>query len=405
MAQWKGWRKVLTVLAFIGPTLLGILIFNIYPIIFNTYISVTNRNKYHPNPDCTVGLTGILEPTCWKVFEAHRATGLAEPYRLQTPILGNYASLFGQFFTAPAVLAALTIFACFIPLIIAGQVNKRLDKQLERPVPAWVPTLAAVVLGILVGWALKADQAINLISKSGDFFVVNVNSIFYVLLCIPLFFIVGLALALLLNIPDLPGRTFFRVILIVPWAASTVAIMMSLVWKFFFQDQGMINQLLTLVGATGKTWLQDPVAAWVAIVLTNIWYSYPFFMVTILGALQSIPGELYEAAEVDGASWWQRLFKITLPLLRPAVIPVIVLSSITTYQMFGTVWAITGGGPSRGADAPGATDMVMTFAYKQVFQTQAYARMGAFAVVIFIMLFAATLYSLRISRVTKGAYE
>ena len=405
MAQWKGWRKALTVLAFIGPTLLGILIFNIYPIIFNTYISVTNRNKYHPNPDCTVGLTGILEPTCWKVFEAHRATGMAEPYRLQTPIFGNYASLFGQFFTAPAVLAALTIFACFIPLIIAGQVNKRLDKQLERPVPAWVPTLAAVVLGILVGWALKADQAINLISKSGDFFVVNVNSILYVILCIPLFFIVGLALALLLNVPDLPGRTFFRVILIVPWAASTVAIMMSLVWKFFFQDQGMINQLLALVGATGKTWLQDPVAAWVAIVLTNIWYSYPFFMVTILGALQSIPGELYEAAEVDGASWWQRLFKITLPLLRPAVIPVIVLSSITTYQMFGTVWAITGGGPTRGADAPGATDMVMTFAYKQVFQTQAYARMGAFAVVIFIMLFAATLYSLRISRVTKGAYE
>jgi len=108
---------------------------------------------------------------------------------------------------------------------------------------------------------------------------------------------------------------------------------------------------------------------------------------------------------VDGASWWQRLFGITLPLLRPAVIPIIVLSSITTYQMFGTVWAITGGGPSRGADAPGATDMVMTFAYKQVFQTQAYARMGAFAVILFIMLFAATLYSLRISRITKGAYE
>jgi arabinogalactan oligomer/maltooligosaccharide transport system permease protein len=405
MAQWKGWRKALTVLAFIGPTLLGILIFNIYPIIFNTYISFTNRNKYHPNPDCSAGLNSILVPTCWPVFREKAPTGMAEPFRLQEPIFGNYVSLFGKFFTGPAVLAVLKIILCFVPLIIAGQVNKRLDKQLERPVPAWVPTLAAVVLGILVGWALKADQAINLISKSGDFFVVNVNSIFYVLLCIPLFFIVGLALALLLNIPDLPGRTFFRVILSVPWAASTVAIMMSLVWKFFFQDQGVINQLLALIGQTGKTWLQDPTWAWVAIVITNVWYSYPFFMVTILGALQSIPGELYEAAEVDGASWWQRLFAITLPLLRPAVIPVIVLSSITTYQMFGTVWAITGGGPSRGADAPGVTDMVMTFVYKQVFQTQAYARMGAFAVILFIMLFAATLYSLRLSRITKGAYE
>ena len=405
MSQWKGWRKTLTVLAFIGPTLLGILIFNIYPIIFNTYISLTNRNKFHPNPDCTIGLTGILEPTCWPAFRANAPKGLAEPYRLQDPLFGNYADLFGKFFTAPIVIAALKILLCFVPLIIAGQVNKRLDKLLERPFPAWVLTVSALVLGVLIGYLVKFKEAVSAIGGSGDFFVVNVDSILYVLLCIPLFFVVGLGLALLLNVHDLPGRTFFRVILIVPWAASTVAIMMSLVWKFFFQDQGVINQLLRLVGQTGQTWLQEPVWAWVAIVITNIWYSYPFFMVTILGALQSIPGELYEAADVDGASWFQQLFKITLPLLRPAVIPVIVLSSITTYQMFGTVWAITGGGPSRGAGAPGATDMVMTYAYKQVFQTQAYARMGAFAVIMFVLLFGATLYSLRISRITKGAYE
>jgi arabinogalactan oligomer/maltooligosaccharide transport system permease protein len=145
--------------------------------------------------------------------------------------------------------------------------------------------------------------------------------------------------------------------------------------------------------------------AFAVIVIANVWYSYPFFMVTTLGALQSIPVELYEAAEVDGASWWQRLMAITLPLLRPAIIPAIVLSSITTFQMFGTVWAITSGGPSRGADAPGATDLVMTYAYKQVFQSQAYGRTGAFAVIMFILLFAATLYSLRISRITRGAYE
>lgn len=408
MAQWKGWRKTLTVLAFIGPTLLGILIFNIYPIIFNTFISFTNRNKYHPNPDCTIGLTSILEPTCWEVFRENAPKGIAEPYRFQEPWFGNYSNLFGEFFTSPVLIGVLKIIVCFIPLIIAGQLNKRWEKHLERPVPAWVMTLGAIGLGILTGWLLKADEAINLIAKSGDFFVVNVNSLLYVLLCIPLFFVLGLALALLLNIHDLPGRAFFRVILIVPWAASTVAIMMSLVWKFFFQEQGLMNQIIQVVTnnpGAGKTWLQDPTAAWIAIVLTNIWYSYPFFMVTILGALQSIPGELYEAAEVDGASWWQRLFKITLPLLRPAVIPVIVLSSITTYQMFGTVWAITGGGPTRGADSPGATDMVMTFAYKQVFQTQAYARMGAFAVIMFVVLFAATLYSMRVSKITKGAYE
>lgn len=405
MAQWKGWRKSLTVLAFIGPTLLGIIVFNIYPIIFNTYISFTNRGRYHPNPDCSLVLTSILEPTCWKVFEENRPIGLAEPFRIQDPLFGNYADLIGSFFTLPAVLSALKIFACFLPLIIAGQLNKSFSKRLERPLPAWTVTFIAIVVGIALGWLLRFDLAVNLIAGSGDFFVVTFRSILYVLLCIPLFFIVGLTLALLLNVSDLPGRTFFRVILIVPWAASTVAIMIALVWQFFFREQGTINQLLAIVGIEGRAWLQDQTTAFLVVVIANVWMSYPFFMVTILGALQSIPAELYEAAEVDGASWWQRLFGITIPLIRPAVIPVIVLSSITTFQMFGTVWAITGGGPSRGAGTPGATELVMVYAYKQVFQSSAYGRMGAFAVIMFIFLFILTLYSLRISRITKGAYE
>ncbi len=405
MAQWKGWRKALTVLAFIGPTLIGVLIFNIYPILFNTYISFTNRNRYHPNPDCSITLTSILEPTCWKVFEENRPTGLAEPFRIQEPLFANYSDLLGEFFSAPMLLNFLKIIVCFVPLIIAGQVNKSFGKRIERPLPTWVVTLGGILLALGLGYLLRFDLAVNQIAGSGDFFIVTFRSLLYVALCIPLFFIVGLALALLLNIPDLPGRTFFRVILIVPWAASTVAVMIALVWKFFFQEVGTINQLLAIIGITGKAWLQEPALAFGVCVFVNVWMSYPFFMVTILGALQSIPSELYEAAEVDGASWWQRLFGITLPLLRPAVIPVIVLSSITTFQMFGTVWALTGGGPSRGAGAPGATELVMVFAYKQVFQTSAYGRMGAFAVIMFIFLFGLTLYSLRLSRITKGAYE
>jgi arabinogalactan oligomer/maltooligosaccharide transport system permease protein len=405
MTQWKGWRKTLTVLAFIGPTLIGILIFNIYPILFNTFISITNRNKYHPNPDCSVWLTSILEPTCWPVFRAHAATGMSTPYKLMEPLFGNYKDLLGQLFNGPVLLALGKILVCFLPLIIAGQINKNLNKKVDRAIQPWMVTLTALFLGILLVFGLQIKAAIAVITGSGDFIVVNFNTILYVILCIPLFFVVGLGLALLLNVPDLPGRAFFRVILIVPWAASTVAIMIALVWRFFFQEQGTINQLLALIGVKGQTWLQQSGMAWFVIVLVNVWMSYPFFMVTILGALQSIPGELYEAAEVDGASWWQRLFAITLPLLRPAIIPIIVLSSISTFQMFGTVWAITQGGPSRGAGTPGVTDMVMTYAYKQVFQTQAYARMGAFAVVMFILLFLGTLYSLRISRITKGAYE
>lgn len=403
MVQWSGSRKYLTVLAFIGPTLLGILIFNIYPIIFNTYISFTNRNQFHPNPDCSVGLTGIFEPTCWNVFKKNAPQGLGTPFRLQEPIYANYADLLGDFFTRPVLLAVFKIFLCFLPLIIAGQVNRRYRNQFDRPISSGMTITIALVIGFLLIYVLKIPEALDTIMKSGDFFVVTFRTIFYVAACIPLFFIVGLAFALLLNVPDLPGRTFFRVALIVPWAASTVAIMMSLVWKFFFQEKGTINQVLGTMGIPGQVWLNNPTIAFLVVILANVWYTYPFFMVTILGALQSIPTEIYEAAEVDGATYLQKLFNITLPLLRVAVIPVIVLSSITTFQMFGTVWAITAGGPSRGAGTPGATELVMVYAYKQVFQTQAYGRMGAFALIMFVLLFGATLYSLRISRITQGA--
>lgn len=403
MVQWSGRRKYLTVLAFIGPTLLGILIFNIYPIIFNTYISFTNRNQFHPNPDCSVGLTGLFEPTCWDVFKKNAPQGLGTPFQLVEPIYANYATLLGTFFTTPVLLAAFKIFLCFLPLVVASQINKRYIGSFDAPTSPGTVTTVAVLLGVLLLYVLQIPDALDTILNSGDFFVVTFRTLLYVAACIPLFFIVGLALALLLNSPDLPGRAFFRVALIVPWAASTVAIMMSLVWKFFFQEQGTINQVLATMGIQGRVWLNDPVIAFIVIIIANVWYSYPFFMVTILGALQSIPSELYEAAEVDGASYWQKLMKITLPLLRVAVIPVIVLSAISTFQMFGTVWAITGGGPSRGAGTPGATELVMIYAYKQVFQSAAYGLMGAFALIMFALLFGATLYSLRLSRVTKGA--
>lgn len=407
MKQIHGWRKFFTVLAFIAPTVIGILIFSIYPILFNTYISFTNRNQFHPNPDCSVGLTGVLEPTCWGIFKKHATTGLGTPFKLQTPIFANYANLVGKFFTATSVIGLLKILVCFIPLIVAAILNRRWSKQFERPMPAWLVTLSGLLLGVLLFFILSGTQAVNTVLTSSNFFTVFFRTVFFVAICIPFFFILGLGLALLLNVKDLPGRAFFRVMLIVPWAASNVAIMMSLVFRFFFSEKGPINQILQIFHVKPTIFLGNGAWTMAIIILANVWYSYPFFMVTILGALQSIPVELYEAADVDGAGWWQKLFRITLPLLRPAVVPLIVLSAIGAggFQMFGTAWAINQGGPSAGAGAPGATDLVMTWAYKQVFQQSAYGLMGAYAVIIFALLFVATLFSLRVSRVTQGAME
>lgn len=405
MVSWSGRRKALTILAFLLPTLLGILALNVYPIIYNTFISFTNRNQFHPTPDCTIFPTNIIEPSCWPMFKAPEGVGV--PYKIAEPFYAQYQTLFGQLFTGPGLLAILKFILLFIPLIIAGQVNKHYDRQLTRPVAGTVVWLLGLVGVVLFYWLLNIEGAIQTLQSNSDFFIVVFRTILFVIITIPLNYIFGLALALVLNSQHIKFRTFFRAVMVIPWAASTMFIIMALIWQFFFRDQGTINQILKIFNITGKTWLQDPTIAFGIIILVNLWFSFPFCFNIILGSLQSIPADQYEAADVDGATYWQQLMNITIPLLRTSVLPAIVLSAIGAggFQMFGTVWAITQGGPSRGAGVPGSTELVMVYAYKQVFQFNAYAKAGAFAVVIFIFLFLATLYSLRITRLTKGAYE
>ncbi len=405
MIGWSGRRKAFTILLFIGPTLLGILLINVFPILLSTYVSFTNRNKFHPNPDCSVALTSVLDPVCWPMFQGRAARGLAEPYSLQTPLFQNYLDLVGKLFTVEAVQALILILICFLPLVIAAALNRYWDRQITRPVSGGALWLFGLGGGLLLAFALNANAAYQQLMTTGDFFVVVWRTILFVVVRVPLSFALGLTLALILNTSHLPGRTFFRVILFLPWATSSLAILMALVWQFFFREQGVINQVLRIVGFDGYAWLSDPVTAFAAIVITDVWFSYPFFMVVILGALQSVPNDVYEAADVEGASWWTQLTQITLPLIRPAILPATVLTSITAFQMFGTAWAITQGGPTRGAGVPGATEFVIVYAYKQIYQSQNYGSASAFAVILFLFLFAATLYSLRYTRITKGAYE
>lgn len=407
MVGWSGRRKTLTVLAFILPTLLGVAVFNIYPMLYNVFISFTNRNQFHPNPDCADRLTSIFEPACWAITGARPAQGLAEPFRIISPILDNYSTLMGKLFSAASLQSVLMILLFVAPLLAAWWFNRRESRKRLRTYPASLIWLIALALSVALFFVLQVGKSVAQLTDTGAFFSVIFRTILYVLACLPLFFVVGLVFALILNNPGLRGRMFFRVALILPWGVSTSSIIAALVWQFFFREQGTINQVIQSAITTYKpfAFLNDNLWAFIAVTIVNVWMSYPFFMVTILGALQSIAKDQYEAADVDGATWWQKLRTITLPLIRPAIMPAIVLSAITTFQMFGTVWAITRGGPSLGAGKPGATEFVMVYAYKQVFETRTYGRMGAFAVIIFILLFAATLYSLRVTRITKGAYD
>ncbi|RMH02299.1 MAG: sugar ABC transporter permease [Chloroflexi bacterium] len=418
--SFKGPRKFLTILLFIAPTLIGLFILSVYPITYNIYISFNNRNTFRPRANCEgapVGgevppawqtrLTQVLEPTCWEVFSNTKTVGRGQFYSFSDPLGENYTKLFGDLITRESLISLTRLLGALSPLLIVWGIRRYLNRQISPPRSWWLWPLGVVVVYGL--WQLlDASAAITQLQDTGDFFVVLFRTILYVLACIPLFFLMGLVLALILNNEHIRGRGIWRSLLIVPWAVQSY--IAALVWQFFFRGEvGTINQLLKALGIVekGPTWLGDPNRPWLAfaaVVIINLWMSYPFFTVVILGALQSIPHEQYEAAEVDGANWWDKLTLITLPLLRPAVLPAVVLSSITTFQMFNTVWLVTRGGPVSGAGKPGFTEFVMLHAYR-LFQDQNFGRMGAFAVIVFAMLFVATLFSLRYTRITKGAYE
>lgn len=141
-----------------------------------------------------------------------------------------------------------------------------------------------------------------------------------------------------------------------------------------------------------------PTLAFYAVLIANIWLGWPFMMVVATGALQSIPPDLYEAADVDGASKWDQFIKITLPLLRPAMVPAIMLGTIWTFNQFNVIFFITAGGPR------GQTDLLITQSYKLIQQEQLYGAAAAFSIIVFFILLIITLINNRITRATK-AYD
>ncbi len=234
-----------------------------------------------------------------------------------------------------------------------------------------------------------------LFSLDSDLFPVLWQTLLYVLVCVGSFLIVGMLTALVLNNPRVKGLPFWRVLLLLPWAAPSG--ITALIWKFLFQyDFGPFNQIGRLIFGPhfGIPWLLNPTLAFLSVVIVNVWLSYPFFTVVILGALQGIPGELREAARIDGAGPWQYFRHVTLPLVTPALVPATILSAITTFQMFNTVFLITQGGPVVSALKPGATEFVMIYMYNRILGATVanphYGFIAAFAITLFVILAALT---------------
>ncbi|MEV0389083.1 sugar ABC transporter permease [Nonomuraea sp. NPDC050643] len=197
--------------------------------------------------------------------------------------------------------------------------------------------------------------------------------------CVALHYGIGLGLAVMLN-RRMRFRSLYRVLLILPWAVP--AFVAAFIWRYLYNsDYGVINGFLKLAGLSGVGWLDDPLTAKIAVIAVNVWIGVPFMMVALLGGLQSIPAELYEAAEVDGASPWQRFRSITLPGLRQVSGTVVLLGTIWTFNMFPIIFLVTRGGPGS------ETEILVTYAFREAFTgIRNYSGSAAWGVLILAML-------------------
>ena len=210
---------------------------------------------------------------------------------------------------------------------------------------------------------------------------------------------IGVFLAVFLNQKFVAGKSAWRVLLILPWALPQY--ITALTWRGMFNyEYGAVNLIITrYLNLPAVEWLNSPFEAFLAVILTNVWLGFPFMMVVALGALQSIPGELYEAADVDGASAWSQFWNITVPLLRPAMLPAITLGIVWTFNNINVVWLVSNGGEPNDQ-----THILVSYVYEAAFSMYRFGWAAALSMIIFVILFTFTQVFINRTRATETVY-
>src|SRR5499427_580158 len=278
-------------------------------------------------------------------------------------------------------------------------------------VPAALCMLATVVVPI--GLAIKMSLYDDVLYKPKNYQFIGLgnylrliddpvfwlslwNSVVWVFGSVVLQFIAGFAAALLLH-QAFWGRALVRTLTLLPWIIPGVVV--GLIWEWLYQpNYGVINDLLIKAGWMQErvAWLSSPDLAMPAVVFTNVWRGIPFFAIMLLAGLQAIPGELYEAAHVDGAGVLSRFWHITLPLLRPIIVVATATRIIWTFNYADLIFVMTSGGPAN------ATQITSTYTLTQAYSTLDFGYAGALSVVLLVVMLAFTWFYLR---VTKGIEE
>ena len=256
------------------------------------------------------------------------------------------------------------------------------------------------LIGLKSYWKVISDNTMQLKILGitvPDFWYFFAKTILWTVINVFFHVTIGLFLALILN-KDIKGKTFFRTLLILPWAVPQY--ITALTWRGMFNSEyGAISLLSDKLFGLQIAWLTTEWGAFTACLITNIWLGFPFMMIIALGGLQSIPDALYEAAEIDGATWFNKLKNITIPLIKPVMIPAITLGVIWTFNNFNVVWLVSNGG-----EPSDITHILVSWVYKSGFT---YFRMGyaaAFSMIIFGILVFFSWNFIRRTKATEAVY-
>jgi len=215
------------------------------------------------------------------------------------------------------------------------------------------------------------------------------NTVLFAIVVVPVQSAIALGLAILIN-TKMRGVNFFRTVYFLPVVTSMVVV--SMLWLFMYQQDGLINALLAKVGIVGPDWLGDPNTALFALIVMSIWQACGFHMVIWLSGLQTIPGELYEAAALDGASRWQQFVHVTWPGLRQTAIFILITITIAAFSLFTQVNIMTQGGPLD------STSTVVFMAVRTGFQQQQTGYASAISLVFFVIVLAVSLVQRYLTR-------
>ena len=215
------------------------------------------------------------------------------------------------------------------------------------------------------------------------------NTLLFAFFSILFQFTIGFLLALLFQ-ADFPWKNFCLAALLIPWVSPILTA--ANIFKGLFNEVGPINRLAQAIGLGPFPWLADPSYALPATIVANIWIGFPFNFILLYAGMRSIPEDVYEAAKIDGATFWQRVAFITLPMLKPVTVAVLMLGTIYTVKVFDIVWIMTGGGPANG------THLLSTYAYQVGFSVLNFGEAAAIATLLVVLVLVLNLVQFLLQR-------